>query len=112
MLACVSTAATSVTSSDCKEARAISRPMAPSPITTTGTGPEFAALAIADRISRRFEGLCFYARPVRRGNQNGDDVSENSLFTQGVTTTQSASGSPSTMPSSASIPETTVPMMV
>ena len=86
--------------------------MNPSPMTTTGTGPEFAALAIADRISRRFEGLWFYARPVRRGNQNGDDVSETSFFTQGVTTTQSASGSPSTMPSSASIPETTVPMMV
>jgi hypothetical protein len=83
MLVCVSTAPTSVTSSDCKDARAISRPMAPSPITTTGTGPEFATLPISDRISRRFEGLCFYARAVRRGNQNGANVSENSWGTRG-----------------------------
>src|SRR5262245_27991240 len=44
--------------------------MAPSPMTTTGTGPEFAALAISDRISCRSEGLGFYALAVGHGNQN------------------------------------------
>src|SRR5215468_4616289 len=56
-----------------------------------------------------FRGFFLLRPPVQHGNAN---VSENSFSTQGVTITQSSSGSPSTIPSSASIPETTVPMMV